>query len=203
MEPRRKETEVAVQSACNAVDAGANQHLPSQCLGATAVHGPPRLVKRSVAIWKGRSQRRGAGLDAGDSRGGRLPFEKVSLGDCCGVEVGRDRAADPGAVRFVQPHDDVAGAVLGQLHRLDHDPWPGQRHQRLHHSSFDSADRAQRQVDPVPLVHRLRDTGTHPQGDVHAVPALVGVRIGEQRRPQQRQPHRGRAGAAPGASWFG
>ena len=41
------------------------------------------------------------------------------------------RPSRPAAVRLVEPNDHVAAAVLGELHRLDHDRRVVHGHQRL------------------------------------------------------------------------
>ena len=88
------------------------------------------------------------------------------------------------AERLVQPNDDVARTVLGELDRLDVRR-PLDADERLDGRSTTAAEG---EVQRVPRLGGLRDPGAGDQRPPQHVPALVRLRVGEQRRAQQAEP---------------
>ena len=96
-------------------------------------------------------------------------------------EAGRDPDAPPRAVRLVEADDDVTGAVLGQLHRLDVRR-PVDADEGL---DGGAGTTPQRQGERVPGAGGGRDVGAGYDRVPEHVPALVGVGVGEPRRAEQ------------------
>ena len=125
-------------------------------------------------------------------------LQQVHHGDLPAVELSVEghRGSRPGPLGLVQAHHQVAGAVLGQLHRLH-------QHIRCVHGHQWRGDglRGRRgrlplgQVDPVALLDGLPDTRARTHRDPHRVVAVIGTRIGVLGRA-----HQGEAGRGGGAA---
>src|SRR5690606_41097835 len=117
------------------------------------------------------------------------PFEQVGGGRGHGGEVRRESGSGAATQGFVQPHDDVARTVVGELDRLGDDPVVVDRDERLDGAA--AGERPKRQVEAVALAGRVEHGGAGRQGVTQPVPAADGGRAGEPRRSQQREGHGG------------
>ena len=141
-------------------------------------------VNRRVRSSKGRERHP-------DSAGHRLtlperPLKEVGRGDGHRGEPGSDDGRRPPAQRLVEPHHHVPAPVVRQLHRRDDHRVVVDRDQRCDRPG--AGHRAFGQVDPVALPDRVADRRARHQRVPEAVHALVGLRVGEARGAQQRDP---------------
>lgn len=146
-------------------------------------------VRRSVRIWNGRSDSTRPCSSVSASCNGRSS-RSVTWARTTGNPT-RSVVAGAAARRLVEPHDHIAAAVLGELHRLHRDrrmPGVDQRRQYRRHR------RPQRQIEREPFPNRVGDPAARRQRVPEPVPAEIGLRVGAARGAQQRQPY-GRAEA--------
>ncbi len=91
----------------------------------------PRRARRQPrdtrSVTSSKARRSSSRASAGCSGQGR---SSSRCGSPSRLEAGDEAAAGPGAARLVEAHDDVAGAVVGELDRLDDDALGLDRQQR-------------------------------------------------------------------------
>ena len=112
---------------------------------------------------------------------GRL-LEQVAAAGGGDPAVGGDGDAGPVAARLVEAHDEVARAVVGELHGVDLDAGAGDRRRPVPAATAAPRRRRttpHRQVEPLGLGDDVGEAGAvREQAHRHVVAALVGVGSG-------------------------